>query len=85
MAAQRIGILTSEMEAQETCNKCKQGENENQEIICLGTLRCHKRALPRNGLDVCCHATPAADEHLAVVEVSSEDPPRSSPLTRVGL
>ena len=47
-------------------------------IHCLGTLRSHKRALPGDGIDVCCHATPAANEHLAVVEVSSEDPPGSA-------
>jgi hypothetical protein len=46
---------------------------------CLGTLRSHKGTLPGNRFDVFCHATPAANEHFAVVEVSSEHPSASSP------
>ncbi len=85
----RVGILRSQMAAQETCiDASRVGKVESvrePRIMCLGTLRSHEGTLPGNRFDVCCHATPAANEHFAVVEVSSEDPSGLSPLARFGL
>ena len=90
--AMRVGILTIQMAAQENTYRCKQVENRmtvesirEPRKICLGTLRNHKGSLPGNRFDVLCHATPAANEHFAVVEVSSEDPSGSSPRVRFSL
>jgi hypothetical protein len=51
----------------------------------LSVLRSDEGPFPRDGFDVQRHAAPAADEHFAIVKVTSEDPSGSPPLVRVGL
>jgi len=51
----------------------------------LSTLRSDEGTFPRDGHGVVRHATPAAGEHFAVVQVTSEGPPRSHSLARISL